>query len=100
MLGYLCVLHLTPNPGRQAMLGYLNRPAETAAAVDGEGWLRTGDVGHYDQDGYFRIVDRTKELIKVKGFQVIQVMLKQKREWAQLSLILPRICCVVSKMRL
>lgn len=56
--------------GPQVMKGYLNRPEETAAAVDAEGWLRTGDIGYADDDGHFFIVDRKKELIKYKGFQV------------------------------
>ena len=56
--------------GPQIMKGYLNRPQDTASAVDGEGWYHTGDVGHVDDDGFFYIVDRTKELIKYKGLQV------------------------------
>jgi len=56
--------------GPQIMKGYLNRPEETAACLDGEGWYHTGDVGYVDQDGFFFIVDRTKELIKYKGMQV------------------------------
>ncbi|XP_066603895.1 uncharacterized protein [Prorops nasuta] len=56
--------------GPQVMKGYLNDPKSTTEAVDPEGWLHTGDVGYYDDDGYFYIVDRTKELIKVKGNQV------------------------------
>ncbi len=56
--------------GPQVMKGYLNNPEATAAAIDAEGWLRTGDVGYADEDGYFYIVDRVKELIKYKGFQV------------------------------
>jgi acyl-CoA synthetase (AMP-forming)/AMP-acid ligase II len=56
--------------GPQIMKGYLNRPEETAAAIDAEGWYHTGDVGHVDDDGWFFIVDRTKELIKYKGMQV------------------------------
>jgi acyl-CoA synthetase (AMP-forming)/AMP-acid ligase II len=56
--------------GPQIMLGYLNRPRETAEAIDGEGWYHSGDVGYVDDDGWFYIVDRTKELIKYKGLQV------------------------------
>jgi acyl-CoA synthetase (AMP-forming)/AMP-acid ligase II len=56
--------------GPQVMRGYLNRPEETRATVDAEGWLHTGDVGHADPDGHFFIVDRLKELIKYKGMQV------------------------------
>ena len=51
--------------------GYLNNPEATARTIDSEGWLHTGDIGHYDEDEYFFIVDRLKELIKYKGFQVI-----------------------------
>ncbi len=56
--------------GPQIMKGYLNRPEETAAAIDADGWYHTGDVGYVDDDGWFFIVDRTKELIKYKGLQV------------------------------
>jgi len=56
--------------GPQVMKGYLNNPEATAAALDSEGWLRTGDVGYVDEDGYFYIVDRIKEMIKYKGWQV------------------------------
>jgi acyl-CoA synthetase (AMP-forming)/AMP-acid ligase II len=56
--------------GPQIMKGYLNHPGETAACLDREGWYHTGDVGYVDADGYFFIVDRTKELIKYKGLQV------------------------------
>lgn len=52
------------------MDGYLNNEKATADTVDEEGWLHTGDVAYYDEDKYFYIVDRTKELIKVKGNQV------------------------------
>jgi acyl-CoA synthetase (AMP-forming)/AMP-acid ligase II len=56
--------------GPQVMRGYLNNPEATAATVDEEGWLHSGDVAVVDSDGYFQIVDRLKELIKFKGFQV------------------------------
>ncbi len=56
--------------GPQVMKGYLNNPQATAEVVDAEGWLRTGDVGHADEDGYLYVVDRLKELIKYKGHQV------------------------------
>jgi len=56
--------------GPQVMKGYLNRPEATAATVDKELWLHTGDIGYADTDGHFFIVDRAKELIKYKGFQV------------------------------
>lgn len=56
--------------GPQVMKGYLNRPEATASTIDSEGWLHTGDIGYVDEDGHFYIVDRAKELIKYKGFQV------------------------------
>jgi 4-coumarate--CoA ligase len=56
--------------GPLVMTGYLNNPAATAATIDPDGWLHTGDIGVVDADGHFTIVDRLKELIKYKGFQV------------------------------
>ena len=56
--------------GPQVMKGYLNNPEATAAMIDADGWLKTGDVGYFDEDEYLFIVDRVKELIKYKGFQV------------------------------
>lgn len=56
--------------GPQIMLGYLNKADATAATIDPDGWLHSGDIGYADADGHFYIVDRAKELIKYKGFQV------------------------------
>ncbi len=56
--------------GPQVMKGYLNCPDATAQTLDAEGWLHTGDVAYADEDGYFFVVDRAKELIKYKAFQV------------------------------
>jgi len=56
--------------GPQVMKGYLNNPRATADTIVQDGWLRTGDIAHFDEDGYLFITDRLKELIKVKGFQV------------------------------
>jgi 4-coumarate--CoA ligase len=56
--------------GPQVMLGYLNNQAATDAMIDRDGWLHTGDIGHVDADGHLFVVDRLKELIKYKGFQV------------------------------
>jgi len=56
--------------GPQVMKGYLNKPDATAECIDADGFFHTGDVGYADEDGYFFIVDRLKELIKYKGMQV------------------------------
>lgn len=56
--------------GPQVMKGYLGRPDATAAMIDAAGWVHTGDIGRVDEDGWLFVVDRVKELIKYKGYQV------------------------------
>ncbi len=63
-VGELCV------KGPQVMLGYWQRPEETAKVIDSEGWLRTGDMARMDERGYFYLVDRKKDMILVSGFNV------------------------------
>lgn len=62
--GELCVR------GPQVMKGYWNKPEETAFVLDEKGWLKTGDVAVMDENGFFRIVDRKKDMILVSGFNV------------------------------
>jgi long-chain acyl-CoA synthetase len=62
--GELCV------KGPQVMPGYWERPEESAKVLDAEGWLRTGDIATMDEEGYFKIVDRKKDMILVSGFNV------------------------------
>ncbi len=56
--------------GPQVMLGYWQRPAETAQVLTGEGWLKTGDVGVLDEDGFLRVVDRIKDVIISGGYNI------------------------------
>jgi len=63
-VGEICVR------GPQVMKGYLNNPVATATAVNPEGWLRTGDIGYADEDGYLFVVDRLEELIKHRGLLI------------------------------
>ncbi len=62
--GEICV------KGPQIMKGYLNKPEETKKAIDSDGYMHTGDVAIMDEEGYLRIVDRTKDMIIVGGFKV------------------------------
>ena len=56
--------------GPQVMKGYWNQPEETARAMTEDGYFRTGDIGVMDENGYFKIVDRKKDMILVSGFNV------------------------------
>jgi len=56
--------------GPQVMKGYWQRPEETAKVITDDGWLRTGDIAMMTEDGYFKIVDRKKDMILVSGFNV------------------------------
>ena len=63
-VGELCIR------GPQVMKGYWERPAETAEVIDDDGWLHTGDMARMDDQGFFFIVDRKKDMILVSGFNV------------------------------
>jgi long-chain acyl-CoA synthetase len=63
-VGELCI------KGPQVMKGYWQRPEETAKVIDGDGWLHTGDMAKMDENGFFYIVDRKKDMILVSGFNV------------------------------
>ncbi len=56
--------------GPQVMMGYWQRPEESADTLPGGGWIRTGDIVQCDEEGYVTIVDRKKEMIKYKGYQI------------------------------
>jgi acyl-CoA synthetase (AMP-forming)/AMP-acid ligase II len=62
--------------GPQLMDGYLGDPTATAATIDAQGWLHTGDLAQFDDDGYLYVVDRLKELIKCRGYQVAPAQLE------------------------
>lgn len=63
-VGEICI------KGPQVMEGYWNKPIETKEVIDSDGWLHTGDLGRMDENGFFYIVDRKKDMIIVSGFNV------------------------------
>jgi long-chain acyl-CoA synthetase len=63
-IGELCI------KGPQVMKGYWHRPEDTAQSIDSDGWLHTGDIARMDENGFFFIVDRKKDMILVSGFNV------------------------------
>lgn len=67
-----CFLLNKKNDGVSA--GYVGDDEATAATLDQEGWLKTGDLCYFDSDGFLFIVDRLKELIKYKAYQVIELL--------------------------
>lgn len=69
--GELCI------KGPQVMMGYFNDIDKTKETLSDNGWLRTGDLASYDEDGFFFINDRLKELIKVRGYQVAPAELEE-----------------------
>jgi 4-coumarate--CoA ligase len=64
--------------GSQRMMGYIGNEEATKFTIDQDGWLHTGDIGYFDNDKQFFIVDRLKELIKYKAFQVIFLQIFSK----------------------
>lgn len=63
--------------GPQVAKGYHNKPEATAQTFDKEGYIHTGDVGVFDEDGYLKIVDRTKDMLIVSGFKVYSVHVEE-----------------------
>ena len=77
--------------GYNVMKGYFDDPAETAATIDADGWLHTGDVGVMDDRGYLRITDRTKDMFIVGGFNAypaeIENLMLRNEAIAQVAVI-------------
>ncbi len=63
--------------GPMVMKGYIGNKEATTNTIDNEGWLHSGDMGYYDNDGFFFIADRMKELIKFNGIQISPVEIEQ-----------------------
>ncbi|OXA62362.1 4-coumarate--CoA ligase 2 [Folsomia candida] len=77
--------------GPQVMKGYYQNEKATLDTIDSEGYMKTGDIGYYDEEGFLYIVDRLKELIKVKGLQVapaeLENVLRQHPDIADVAVI-------------
>src|SRR6185369_17108576 len=78
--------------GDTVMKGYYNRPAENHEAFTNDGWFRTGDIGHIDEDGFLVITDRKKELIKTSGGkyvapQRVESLIKSSRFVSQVFVV-------------
>ncbi|XP_058098489.1 probable CoA ligase CCL5 [Magnolia sinica] len=77
--------------GPTVMKGYFSNPEATTSTLDSKGWLRTGDLCYIDEDGYIFVVDRLKELIKYKGYQVapaeLEALLLSHQEIADAAVI-------------
>jgi acyl-CoA synthetase (AMP-forming)/AMP-acid ligase II len=77
--------------GPQRMKGYFGRQEETDTMIDADGWLHTGDIGVVDENGWWFVVDRVKELIKYKGYQVapaeLEALLLSSPEVADVAVI-------------
>jgi hypothetical protein len=84
---------------RPCQPGYFNKPKETAETVDKDGWLLTGDIAYVNERGEVFVVDRVKELIKYKGFQVslliAHVVWGTSFEAFFVDRLLRQICCKV-----
>jgi len=77
--------------GYNLMVGYFDDPEETAATIDGDGWLHTGDIGIMDERGYLRITDRTKDMFIVGGFNAypaeIENLMLRNDQIAQVAVV-------------
>ncbi|CAO2141604.1 unnamed protein product [Urochloa humidicola] len=77
--------------GPAVMTGYVGDDKANAATIDPEGWLKTGDLCYVDQDGFLFVVDRLKELIKYKGYQVppaeLELLLQSVPEIADAAVV-------------
>lgn len=62
--------------GPQIMKGYLNNPKATSETITQDKWMKTGDIGYFDKDGHYFVVDRLKEIIKYKGYQIAPAYLE------------------------